>query len=276
MKSPPVIALISDCGTRDWYIGAVKGVLLTRCPTARLIDITHEIAPFDIAGGAFMLTAAARWFPLGAVSVAVVDPGVGTPRALVAVEADGRYFVGPDNGVLALVLEQAKSWRAVRLATPRYWLAQVSQTFQGRDIMAPVAAYLAGGGALQALGPRVRALAPLVHGRPRRVSGRAQGCVVHIDGYGNLISNVPAAWLASGSAQAATRVRYRDRTARVVSSYGYARAGELVAVAGSSGCVELAVREGSAAVLCRAARGDVVELILPRRPAASGRLRPRA
>lgn len=257
---PPLVALLTDFGTRDWYAAALKAVVLSRCPGARLVDITHEIPPQDTVAGAFTLAAAVPWFPRGTVFLAVVDPGVGSDRAIVAAKADGRYFVGPDNGLLTLSLQRAKRFVAVRLTKPRYWLAAVSVTFQGRDIMAPVAAYLASGRALTRLGPPLAYLSPLPLPALRQSGSTLRGHVVHIDAFGNLITNLPASSLALPSGSRGVTVRYKRRAVRVVSSYAAGGSAELVAVAGSLGVVELALRNGSAAWTFNAARGDEVEV----------------
>ena len=141
----PLITLLTDFGSRDTYVGVLKGVIASVCPEAAVVDLTHAVPPQDIRAGAFHLLVACPYFPAGSVHLAVVDPGVGTDRRVVAVEAGGHTFVGPDNGLLRWIVEwlAADSWRAVQLTEPRYWLApasEVSHTFHGRDIMAPVAA----------------------------------------------------------------------------------------------------------------------------------------
>jgi hypothetical protein len=253
----PVIALLTDFGTRDWYVAAMKGVLLSRCPNARLVDITHEVPPQDVVAGAFILAAAAPWFPRDSVFLAVVDPGVGTGRPLLAVRAGGRCFVGPDNGLLAPAVGSSPRVRAVRLRPTREWLSPVSATFQGRDVLAPVAAALARGRALATLGTPVGRLAPLPAPAPQRRGRAVHGQVVHIDAFGNLITNLPGPLLTGWTGAS---VRYKQRDARVVSSYGRGRPRELIAVVGSLGLVELAIREGSAAWTFGAARGDEVRV----------------
>ncbi len=255
------IALLTDFGTRDWYVAALKGVILSRAPGVRVIDITHEIPPQDIQAGAFTLAAAARWFPVGTIFVAVVDPGVGGRRALLGAQADGRYFLGPDNGLLAPSLEQAKRLTVIRLTNRRYWLPQVSATFHGRDILAPVAAHLARGGSLRPLGQPAPRYATGGWTSVRRHGQRVEGRIRHIDRFGNLITTLPGTVLARAGPGVPRGVRYRGHRARVVSSYVDGRPGELVAVVGSLGLVELAVREGSAAKRCRARRGERVEFI---------------
>jgi len=256
-----VVALLTDFGTRDWYVAAIRGVILSRCPRARLVDVTHEVPPQDVVAGAFTLAAAAPWFPRGTIFLAVVDPGVGSARALLAARADGRYFVGPDNGLLAPVLARATPRAVVRLTNRRYWLTDVSRTFQGRDIMAPVTAHLAAGGSLARLGTPHSRIVPLDLPTPQREGRRLCGCIIHIDGFGNLITNLPASALASGGRLAGPPVRYQRRQVRVVSSYVEGRGQELIALANSQGLIELAVREGSAAWMCSARRGHLVELV---------------
>ena len=160
----PLITLLTDFGSRDTYVGVLKGVIAGICPEAAVVGLTHAVPPQDIRAGAFHLLVACPYFPAGSVHLAVVDPGVGTDRPLLAVEAGGHSFVGPDNGLLRWIVEwlATDTWRAVRLAEPRYWLApasEVSHTFHGRDIMAPVAAHLAAGVALDRLGSPLGVLA---------------------------------------------------------------------------------------------------------------------
>lgn len=256
-RALPLIALMTDFGTRDWYAACMKAVMLGICPQARVVDITHDISLQDILGGAMTIAAASPWFPRDTVFACVVDPGVGTSRHLIAARADHHWFVGPDNGVFGLVFQRAKRLSLVHLTNPRYWLPTISQTFHGRDIIAPVAAHLARGRALQALGvPQARyqslSLPPL-----QRTRRALRGRVVYIDTFGNLITNLPGDLLSSS---VACRVRYHTTAARAVSSYAKGRRGELLALIGSSGYVELAVREGSAARRFHARRGDRVEL----------------
>ena len=252
----PLIALLSDFGTRDWYVGSLKAVILSRCPDARLLDITHEIPPYDVAAGAFTLAAVAPYVPDGAIVACVVDPGVGTARALLAVRTERHTFLGPDNGLLSLALDQARRRRIVRLDRPAYWLPRVSRTFHGRDIVAPVAAYLASGGSLARLGPVQAGYQLLPLPRLRLGSDRMQGCVLHIDAFGNLITNLPA---SLATRRPPGEIRYQRRTVPVVSSYGSGPRGRLCAVVGGAGYLELALYRGSAARRYRAKVGDRVE-----------------
>lgn len=256
MTRSPVIGLLTDFGMRDWYVAAMKAVILSRCPQAQLIDVTHDIPPQDVVAGAFVLAGAVPWFPRGAVVVAVVDPGVGGPRGLVAAEMDGRYLLGPDNGLLTLSLAHAARTRVVRLTRAQYWLPAVSRTFQGRDILAPIAARLAGGFALSRLGVRVSRLKPLDLPEIRRGDRSDTGQIVHIDAFGNLITNLPGSLLAGGR----STLRYRGGRVRVVGTYGEGSPGEMVGLIGSLGLIELAVRNGSAAHTVAGSRGDRVSV----------------
>ena len=247
---------MTDFGTAGWYAACMKAVMLTRCPNARLIDITHEIPPQDVLAGAFTLSASASWFPSQTIFACVVDPGVGTARPLIAARANRQLFVGPDNGLFSLVFQRAAKLSVVRLTNPRYWLPDVSTTFQGRDIIAPVAAHLARGCPLQRLGIGQSRYHTLKLPSLTRTATALHGRVLWLDSFGNLITNVPSSLIQSARWQ----VRYKHNTARMVSSYGEGQSGRLVALAGSAGYLELAIPNGSAAKRYRAARGDRVEL----------------
>ena len=261
-RRAPCIALLTDFGTRDWYVGMLKGGLLTRCPHIPLVDLTHDIPPQDVVAGAFTLSVTARWFPPGAVFLCVVDPGVGSHRPLLAAHANGQYFIGPDNGMLAPVLQVARTPTVIQLTQTRYWLKTVSRTFQGRDILAPVAAQVARGTPLRTLGVAVPRVQPLALPKPQRVGEKQSGCLLHIDAFGNLITNVPESALPRQAHLAKRTVRYKQRWARMVSSYADGRPHELIAMIGSLGFLELAIREGSAAWTFNAKRGDRVDVII--------------
>jgi len=255
-----VIALLTDFGTRDWYVATLKGVILSQVPRAQLIDITHEIPPQDVIAGAFVLASVVDWFPPETIFVAVVDPGVGSERPMLAARADDRYFIGPDNGLLSWSLERATRATIVRLTNRRYWLKNVSRTFHGRDIMAPVAAHLARGVRLSRLGTPVERITKLVLPAIQRHERSVEGSILHIDAFGSLITNLPETLLRGKLSSGQVRVRYKDRQARMVSSYMEGHVNELIAVVGSLRLIELAIREGSAAWVCNARRGDPVEL----------------
>ncbi|GHO92058.1 hypothetical protein KSF_021060 [Reticulibacter mediterranei] len=189
----PVVAFMTDFGLGDGDVGVMKGVALGITPEAQIVDITHDVAPQNVSSGAWILAASYRYFPKGTVFVCVVDPGVGSTRRPIAVRAGDWIFVGPDNGLFDRVLAEQTFHEAVTLANPAYRLQQVSSTFHGRDIFAPAGAHLAGGVALAELGERLE-LADLVHIDPSlaaRQGERIEAEVLHIDNFGNIITNIP-------------------------------------------------------------------------------------
>ncbi|MSQ26159.1 MAG: S-adenosyl-l-methionine hydroxide adenosyltransferase [Dehalococcoidia bacterium] len=261
-----IVTLTTDFGLRDSYAGAMKGVILSILPAATVIDITHNVPPQDVRHGAFVLAGVAAAFPRGTVHVAVVDPGVGTRRRAIAVGAGGQTFVGPDNGVLSVALGLAgagnsarrvplpKGARGVELTNLRFHLPRVSATFHGRDIFAPAAAHLANGVALGSLGvaiAQVRALG--LPGVRRRADRSVSGVVAHVDGYGNLVTNIAAADLPKGAVQ----VTVAGKTIRGLSR-NFTQGGPLLAIVGSYGLLEIAVRNGSAAQALGVKRGSRV------------------
>lgn len=248
-RGPGVIALLTDFGLRDPYVGLMKGALLSVDPAARIVDLTHDIAPQDVAGAARTLSASWSYFPPGTIFVAVVDPGVGTARAAVGVEAEDRLFLAPDNGLLGFL--NAK--RSVRLEQQRYFRKPVSNTFHGRDIFAPVAGHLSKGVDLDRFGSRIKNIVRL---KPSPPAKPGTGRVVDIDRFGNLITDLPAAELAGRP-----RIRIRRRLIRGgTPSYGFARPGTLIALAGSTGHLEISVSQGDARRRLGARIGDPVHV----------------
>ena len=252
-----IITLTTDFGLQDAYVGAMKGVILGIAPHAVIVDITHAVSPQDVRHAGFVLASAAPYFPPGTVHVAVVDPGVGTERRAVAVETRRARYVAPDNGILTLALQRDPAVRIVHLTNERYWRPSVSPTFHGRDIFAPVAAHLACGVPIEALGTPVDAIVQLPLSQPeRRPDGSIVGHVQHIDHFGNCVTDIPAEWLPTG---AAVRVEVAgNRIHGLAPTYAAVAPGEPVALIGSTGYLELAVREGSAAQRFGIAIGDAV------------------
>jgi S-adenosylmethionine hydrolase len=189
----PIVTLTTDFGTQDAFVGAMKGVLLGRCPGVQIVDITHEVAPQAIRIGALRLASAALFFPASTVHLAVVDPGVGGPRRALALQSQSQWFVGPDNGVLSLAAPSSSAgWRAVEISNPAGRLDPVSNTFHGRDVFAPAAAHLAGGGALEDLGPAIDQVIQLTLPQPVPEGDVIRGVILDVDRFGNLITNVCA------------------------------------------------------------------------------------
>lgn len=262
------VALLTDFGTRDPYVGVMKGVIATIHPTAHVIDVTHGVPPQDVRVGAVYLEAAFSWFPPGTVFVGVVDPGVGSDRAVVGVHLGERLFVGPDNGLVDLVARKHPPVQAVRIEAEAYRMARPSRTFHGRDIMAPAAAHLARGVPLSALGPPVESLCPLQvpDARPDRPStggtagtgdapetGAVRGVVLYCDHFGNAITNLPGPLARGGGT-----VAWEGGRAGIRSTYAQVEPGEALALVGSTDRLEVSVRNGNAARALGLAAGDAV------------------
>ncbi len=261
MSEPSLIALLSDFGEQDGYVGVMKGVIAKINPQLRVIDITHQIPPQNVAAGRFCLMNAYPYFPDGTVYVAVVDPGVGSRRRGIAVQVDKSYLVGPDNGLFSGVLSLEKAIAAVELTNPQYWRVPTpSLTFHGRDIFASVGAYLASGVSLDKIGTPI-ALDSLVELSLRGVQiteGKIGGCIQYIDHFGNLITNIPAESVRDKhwSVQIGENI--------IVSGliYNDVASGELVALKGSHGWIEIAVNGGSAQKQLQANWGTEVDVFL--------------
>ena len=259
----PIVTLTTDFGLSDGYVGTMHGVILGICPPARIVDLSHDIAPQNVHQGAFVLHMAHRYFPPGTVHVVVVDPGVGSERRAIAVQTANACFVAPDNGVLSYVLASGTPLAQVELTRSEYWLPEISQTFHGRDIFAPVGAHLANGVPIEALGTPLDNPVRLPLSQPEiRSDGSILAHVRYVDRFGNLITDAEGAllgdhrdWVIEVSGQ---------RVVGVSSSYAETPKGELLALIDSSGCLEIAVREGSGAASIGALPGSEV-LITPRR-----------
>lgn len=262
--SRSIITLTTDFGTGSPYVGQIKGVILSIHPMAVLVDVTHSIAPQDVRQGALVLEDVTPRFPVGSIHVAVVDPGVGTDRRILAAEIGRRYYVAPDNGLLGRLLVSDPAARVVALTKPEFWLPDVSATFHGRDVLAPVAAHLSLGTALDDVGEACDQPVQLSWPQVAVEKQRLLGEVIAIDTFGNLITNIPPDVLAAAGAPDAATVQCGGRTiSGIVAAYGQRRPGTLVALAGSSHRLEIAVVNGNAAVELRAGVGDAVSVLLP-------------
>lgn len=275
-----IITLTTDFGLADGYVGALKGVIASIAPEARVIDISHEIAPGDVRQAAFVLGSVVPYFPPGTIHVAVIDPGVGSARRAIAARAPQAIFIAPDNGLLSLCLDvQAVEIR--QLLNSRYHLPQVSFTFHGRDLFAPVAAHLATGAIFDDLGPLVTDPVIISAPSPERDSeGAWRGHVLHIDRFGNVITNfkiqisdasdhrppttdeqsahLSTFHLSSSTCHLLTVEIAPHRIKGLARTYADRAPGELMALIGSSGYLEIAVRDGNAARLLGARLGDAV------------------
>jgi S-adenosyl-L-methionine hydrolase (adenosine-forming) len=248
---PPVVALLTDFGLVDPYVGAMKGAILTVCPEATLVDVTHGIAPHDVAQGALALDAAYRHFPSGTVFVAVVDPGVGSQRRPLALSAGQWLFVGPDNGLFTLVLEEHQRARVHLLANPVLYREPVSAVFHGRDLFGPAAGRLALGLPIEQTGPVVADPVRLALPKKRRRKDGLEAVVLHVDHFGTLVTNLVEADLAElGSSP--LEVLVGNRSLPLVRAYSDVPKGEPCALFGSSGRLEVAVNRGRADALLEA------------------------
>lgn len=264
-----LITLLTDFGTRDTYVGQMKGVILGIAPMATIVDLTHEVAPQRITEGAFLLETGLPAFPPGTIHLAVVDPGVGTARRAIAIATAQALFVGPDNGLLSAALPEAarpddapgvvpvpEGVTVVELANPAYRRALVSNTFHGRDVFAPAAAHLAAGVPVEALGPRRTSLIALPPFRARRLPDDSlEAEIVSIDRFGNAITTARAQELPAGPFTVIVR---EHAVAGPVATYAEARGP--AALVGSSGYLEIAVPNGSAAVRLGLQLGDRVRI----------------
>lgn len=257
----PVVTLLTDFGTADYFVAAMKGVILSRCPAAVLVDVTHEVPPQDVRAGAFTLLATYREFPAGTVHLAVVDPGVGSDRRPVVASAGGHLFVGPDNGLLGYVLAREPGARVHHLTRDALFRKPLSTTFHGRDVFAPAAAALAAGARPEELGPEVADFVRMDLARPRRTGdGALEGVMLHVDRFGNCVTSFTREEVPEGRG---VRVTVRGREIRSIRRYFAeegAKAGEPFGIWGSAGFLELAVYRGSAAGLLGAAAGEPVTL----------------
>jgi hypothetical protein len=240
----PIVTLLTDFGLDDAFVGMMKGVVLQRAPRSPLVDLTHAIPPQDVRLAGYTLADSWRFFPPGTIHVAVVDPGVGSDRPILAARIEGQIMLAPDNGLLTAVFEQASATELRQVSNRDVFLKTISQTFHGRDIFAPTAGALAGGMALADVGPPAETWVTLDLPGPRvDEEGRVHGEVVSIDHFGNLITNIPGPMLPLQP-----RVRIADRAiGRLSRSYAESEAGELLAIVSSAGRLEVAKNRGSAA-----------------------------
>ncbi len=265
----PIITLLTDFGTRDEYVGLMKGVILSINPSVTIVDITHQIDSQDIVQAAFTIHSAYRYFPAGSVHLIVVDPGVGTGRSLLALEMRKQYFVAPDNGVLTLLFNEEAVTSLIRLTNSNFFLNPVSRTFHGRDIIAPVGAHITRGVDLKNLGVGIDAAdaVRLENLQPRTLeNGEIIGIIVAVDHFGNLISNIDFQMLAQVDQTGQNneiRIQIGSHAIRgICETYGNGRPNTPLALIGSRGYLEVAVNKGNAAQVLKARKGDTVRVII--------------
>ena len=247
-----IITLTTDFGLSDPFVGIMKGVILGIAPRAQIVDISHEIRSYDIVEGAFLIASAFRYFPEGTVHIVVVDPGVGSSRRPIAASANRHFFVAPDNGVLSAVFEQ----EVYHITNRSLFLDSVSRTFHGRDIFSPVAAHVANGAPIDSVGPRILDFLKKPLPKPRPQGDKTVGTVLRVDKFGNIITNLRRKDLTNDFT-----IRVAGLTiTRLYSSFSEAKPGEFFAIEGSTGFIELAVDQGSAADKLKVGRGAEIEV----------------
>ena len=255
-----MITLTSDFGLKDSYVAEMKGVILTLNPNAKIIDVTHGVEKFDIRMGAFILASAVPYFPKGTVHLAVVDPGVGTERHPILVQTKQGFFVGPDNGVLMLAAENQGIKKVYELSNPKFVLPKVSATFHGRDIFAPVAAYLDMGVKPAEFGPEVAIRIMPEFARIKKGDGYLTGEILHIDGYGNIITNISQKEIMAQAKAVNIRLRNISLNIDFGITYAQTKPGEAIALIGSHGFLEIALNQASAAEKFSATVGEKIEV----------------
>jgi S-adenosylmethionine hydrolase len=258
----PIVTLTTDFGLSDHFVGVMKGVILGIQPAAQLIDISHGVEPYDIADGAFTIAQAYRYFPKKTVHVVVVDPGVGSARRPLLAEMAGQYFVAPDNGVLSMVLAREKH-KVRHITNERYFLHPVSRTFHGRDIFSPVAAHLTAGVTPAQFGKRIEDYIRAKFDQPAHTGKHVwRGAILKTDRFGNLATNFHVDQFPSIRTHAFALTVGLQTITRLALTFSECEAGELFAVVGSSGYIEVAVSEGSAAQALGCGAGSPVELTI--------------
>ncbi len=257
-----IVTLTTDFGLADHYVGTMKGVILGICPHAQIVDISHEVAPFGISDGAYLIAQAYRFFPKETVHIVVVDPGVGSKRRPIVMEAAGQFFVAPDNGVLSMIYSREKHKVRV-IANDRYFLKPVSRTFHGRDIFSPVAAHLAAGVRTSRIGKRIEDYVRPPFVKPVRSGAKSlKGSVLRIDRFGNVITNFRGSDIRKQVDGKFTLALGSRRVAILAQSYAERPQGELFVIEGSGGYLEISLNRGSAAQLIGCQAGSPVELVI--------------
>jgi S-adenosylmethionine hydrolase len=260
--SNPIVTLTTDYGTSDHLVGVLKGVVLRIVPNATIVDINHHVVPFDVLDGALTVAAAYRYFPPRTVHVVIVDPGVGTARRPILVTADQYHFVAPDNGVLSLIYEREPAVTVRHITAEHYFLNPVSNTFHGRDIFAPVAAWVAKTYQTEAMGEEISDYVRFTLPRPKAVGSAKKGVVLRVDSFGNLMTNFTAEDLPEAAGpDGKIKLQVGGKTVeKFAQTFAQGAAGEPLAILASSGFLEIAVNKGQAARVLGVNRGAEVLL----------------
>jgi S-adenosylmethionine hydrolase len=257
----PIITLLTDFGTQDAYVASMKGVILAINPRCRLIDITHEVRPHDVRAGALILAQAYSYFPKGSIHVCVVDPGVGSPRRPILLVTPRYLFLGPDNGLLTVVSHQENVKKAFALTRSKFFRPSISSTFHGRDIFAPVAGHLSLGKRPESFGSEIDSWVELDFGEPAIKGNELEGEISHVDGFGNLITNIREEVLVTFTHGRPFVIRAgRARIRGLRKAYWEGRKGEPIGLIGSGGFLEISVREGHARKVLKVRRGTKIRV----------------
>lgn len=260
--SNPIITLTTDYGTGDHLVGVLKGVILKINPDVTIVDITHEVTPFDLLDGALAIASAYAYFPPRTIHVVIVDPGVGTERRPLLVSGQNQYFIAPDNGVLSGVFEKEQNFLVRHLTSEHYFLQPVSKTFHGRDVFAPVAAWLSKNWQPGSMGDEITDFKRFALPKPKEADGGLKGVILKVDSFGNLMTNFRAEDLPTEASEKG-EVKLQLGTyavTRLVPTFASGNAGEAIAFVGSSGYVEIGVNKGNASKTLGIGRGAAVLL----------------
>jgi hypothetical protein len=258
----PIISLLTDFGKKDHYVASMKGVILNINPQCTLVDITHEVRPHDIQEGAFILANTYSYFPKGTIHLSIVDPEVGGMRKPILLVTPKYFFVGPDNGLFTFIVQREKVKQVVVLAKKKYFLPKVSTTFHGRDIFAPVAAYLSLGIKPNAFGYQTSTLKKLRYQKPIIKEGKLSGEIFHIDTFGNLVSNIDEEKLSRFSKGCPFIIQIgRTMIHSLKKGYWEVKKGEKIALIGSGGFLEISVNKGNAQKVLKVKKGDPITII---------------
>jgi len=258
----PIITLTTDYGTNDHLVGTMKGVILKINPDVTIVDISHNVTAYDLLDGALTIGSAYAYFPPKTVHVVVVDPGVGTERRPILVSAQNQYFIAPDNGVLSVIFEREDNVVVRHANVEHYYLSPVSKTFHGRDVFAPVAAWLTKGWQTPSMGDEINDYKKFSMPKPKEADGALKGVVLRVDAFGNLITNFRSEHLAENAQENGNfKMQVGTHTVnKLVDTFAHGAAGEPIAYVGSGGFIEIGINKGSAARSLSLGRGTPVVL----------------
>jgi S-adenosylmethionine hydrolase len=263
-RAIPVITLLSDFGTRDPYVGSMKGVILSICRNAKVVDTTHDVAKFNVVQGSYVLAAVVPYFPPGTIHVCVVDPGVGTKRKALLVKTKRCNLIGPDNGILMLAASREGIEKVIEIKNPRYMLSEVSSTFHGRDVFCAVAAHLANGVPMKKFGAETTEYFQPSFSKPTVSGGKLSGEVIHLDDFGNVVTNISLAEIGKIGIKPGATVRVVLGSAttemRFGRTYGEVAVGQPLTLMGSTGLLEISINRGNAASVYGAREGSEVTI----------------